>query len=109
MKYPEPQTIHYSQLPPLIDGDWLKVEFDTYRAIAGQLIAEGREGQHILIKGSEIIGFWSTHEEALAEGRRRYPLQPFFVHEIQTYEPLARRLSSLKISRRFRLLSRAAC
>jgi hypothetical protein len=90
MKYPEPQTIHYSQLPPLIDGDWLKVEYD------GRLITEGREGQHVLIKGSEIIGYWSTHQEAMSEGHRRYPLQPFFVHEIQTNEPLNRMSIRLK-------------
>lgn len=85
MKFPERPKIHYSELPPLI-GEQLKVEYDTYRAIVGKLIAEGREGQHVLIKGSEVIGFWQTRQEALAEGHRLFPVQPIFVHEIQTYE-----------------------
>jgi hypothetical protein len=84
MNIPERPKIHYSELPPLIGQ--LQVEHETYRANVGRLIAEGHEGEHILIKGSVIIGFWKTRAEALAEGHRLFPLQPIYVHEIQTYE-----------------------
>ena len=89
MKFPERPKIHYSELPPLI-GDQLQEEHETYRAIVGRLIAEGHEGEFVLIKGSDVIGFWATQQEAIAEGRRRFPLQPIYVHQVQTWEPLNR-------------------
>ena len=39
-------------------------------------------GQFVLIKGNEIIGFYSRLDEAFAEGTRRFGLEEFFVKQI---------------------------
>jgi hypothetical protein len=84
--------LHYTELPPGNSEGVLAEEWDCYRAEVGRLLAEGREGQHVLIKGREILGFWDTHEEALEEGYRRFLLTntPFMVHQVRTWEPLLR-------------------
>jgi hypothetical protein len=86
----EPPTIHYTELPPSKPGDALAEEWETYRREVGRLLAEGQEGRHILIKGSQIIGIWDTHKEAMACGYERFLLQAFFVHQIQERERLLR-------------------
>ena len=87
---PSPQTIHYTELPPSRPGDTFAKEWETYRREVGRLLAEGNEGRYILIKGGEIIGIWNREEDALATGYQKYPLQPFFVHQIQERERLLR-------------------
>ena len=39
-------------------------------------------GRIALVKGQELIGVYNTEDEALAEGARRYQLQPFLVRHI---------------------------
>jgi len=90
MKDPSGRTIHYTELPPGQPGGQLEREWNTYRREAGRLLAEGLEGHHVLIKGEEIIGIYDTHEQALAEGYRRYARQPFFVHEVEEWERVIR-------------------
>lgn len=90
MSQQEPRTIHYTELPASEPGTPLDVEWETYRREAGRLLAEGNEGRHVLIKGTEILGIWDSHEDALGEGYKRFLLQPFLVHQIQTRERLYR-------------------
>jgi hypothetical protein len=40
-------------------------------------------GKFVLIKGSELLGIFNTIEEALAEGARRFALEPFLVRRVQ--------------------------
>ncbi len=81
-----PQFIHYTELPDEAPDSPLFTEWNLYRREVGRLIAEGHQGKWLLIKGDEIIGIWETQAEALDEGYRQYLHQPFFVHEIITWE-----------------------
>jgi hypothetical protein len=85
-----PTSIHYTELPPSTGGQPLDAEWETYRREVGRLLAEGNEGKHVLIKGETIIGIYDTDDEAMDEGRRRYLLQGYLVHQIQTWERLYR-------------------
>lgn len=40
-------------------------------------------GKYALVKGRELIGTFDTNEEALAEGARRFGLEPFLVRRVQ--------------------------
>jgi hypothetical protein len=47
-----------------------------------------REGQFVLIKGSDILGFYSSYDEALAAGYDRLGDGPFLVKQIILHEPV---------------------
>ena len=47
-----------------------------------------REGQHVLIKGQEVVGFFSTRDEALMTGYTRFGIVPFLVKQIAQAEPV---------------------
>jgi hypothetical protein len=40
-------------------------------------------GKFVAINGQDVIGFFDTIDEALAEGSRRLGLQPFLVRRVQ--------------------------
>jgi hypothetical protein len=80
--------IHYTELPPSQRGQPGDPEWETYRREVGRLLAEGNEGKYILIKEETIIGIYDTRDEAMDEGRRRYLLSGYLVHQIQTWERL---------------------
>ena len=42
-----------------------------------------RIGQHVLIKGDEVVGFYTTRDEARQAGYDRFGLVPFFVSEVR--------------------------
>jgi hypothetical protein len=90
MNQPCPHTISYRNLPPSEPDSPLAVEWEFYRKEVGRLLAEGHAGRHVLIKSAEIIGIYNSHNEAVAEGHRRYLMQAFLVHEIQTEERVFR-------------------
>ena len=85
-----PKGVHHTQLPEAKPGSPLAVEWTTYRREVGRWLAEGLEGQYVLIKGEELIGTYGTAEEALSAGFQRFLLQPFLVHPIRTEEPYRR-------------------
>ena len=66
------------------------MEWETYRREVGRLLAEGHEGQFVLIKGNDILGFFDTDDAAWTDGIKRFGRQGFMVHQIQTYEPILR-------------------
>src|SRR5579859_5404320 len=90
MKAQPPNTIHYSELTPSEPDEPLATEWNVYLREVSRLLAEGYEGQHILIKGEEIIGIFPTHDEALDEGYSHFLQSGFFVHQIQTWERVYR-------------------
>jgi hypothetical protein len=47
-----------------------------------------REGQFVLIKGHEIIGFYSRDEEAMEAGYEKVGDGPFLVKQILQHEPI---------------------
>ena len=79
---------HYTQLGPSAPNSPVAEEWETYRRIAGDLLATGYHGQFVLIKGSEVIGFWPTFRDAHSEGVHRYPGQPMFIQEVREWEPV---------------------
>jgi hypothetical protein len=88
IEYP---TIHYTELVPAQPDSENFLAWETYRREVGRLLAEGKEGQHVLIKGDEIIGFWDTHVGALAAGYERFGrADPFLVHQVQERERVYR-------------------
>jgi hypothetical protein len=66
----------------------LEQEIALYDQTKPRLLREGRAGQFVLIKGRELIGLFSTKEEAYHEGFRRFHAGPFFVKRIQKVEPV---------------------
>jgi hypothetical protein len=85
-----PLTIPYTELPPVKPGETFETEWETYRAKVGQWLADGLEGKHVLIKGSNVLGFWDSQEEALAAGYEKFLTQPFLIHHVLRQEPLLR-------------------
>ncbi len=65
-------TIPYTELPEVKPGDVFYLEWNLYRCEVGRWLAEGHEGQWVLIKGEAVTGFYETRAAARAEGRKRY-------------------------------------
>ncbi len=82
-----PRGVHHTELPEAWPGEPFADEWNTYRREIGRWLAEGLEGRHVLIAGTEILGIYDTSEEARAVGLKRCLLQPFFVHPIRPEEP----------------------
>jgi hypothetical protein len=85
-----PRGVHHTELVEATPGQPLAEEWNTYRREVGRLLAEGRDGQHVLIKGSEILGFFDTFDAAYEAGVNRFLREPFFVHTIRAEEPYLR-------------------
>jgi hypothetical protein len=86
----ERPTIHYSELPEDTSDSPIAGEWNYYRREAGRLLAEGYEGQWVLLKGEKIIGIWATQEEAYEVALQKYPMQPVLIHQVLTREPVLR-------------------
>jgi hypothetical protein len=84
------RTIHYTELPPSQPDDPLNLEWETYRREVGRLLAEGKEGKFVLIKGQEILGLYDSWDAARDAGLERYLREAFLVHPVRTWEPLLR-------------------
>src|SRR5438132_7740434 len=79
--------IHYAELPEALPGEDFFQEWNTYRREIAGLLAQGHEGQYVLIKGTEIIGIYSDWKTAREFGLALFMHEPFFVHPIRTEEP----------------------
>lgn len=44
------------------------------------------EGQYVLIKGDQVIGFFSSYDDAIREGYERFKLTPFLVKVVSSLE-----------------------
>ena len=87
---PQPQTIHYTELPEDTSESPIAREWNFYRREVGRLLAEGHEGKWVLIKGEEILGPWNSRDEAKAVALERFLLQPVLIRQILSREPLLR-------------------
>src|SRR5437016_1626490 len=92
MEQQDHSTIHYSELPPATPGNQLALEWELYRREVGRWLAEGLEGQWVLVKNEEVIGFFDTCNAAIKEANKRYlvPRQPYMVRQITTWERMYR-------------------
>ena len=43
-------------------------------------------GKYVLIKGDEVFGFFSSYDDALNEGYKKFRLNTFFVKQINALE-----------------------
>jgi hypothetical protein len=59
-------------------------EIATYRSRPPELLAH--EGQFVLIKGDQIIGFFDDDSEAIREGYCRFAIAPFLVKRVAASE-----------------------
>ena len=63
----------------------LEKELQTYQAKLPDLRAE--EGKFVLIHGSDVIGTYTSYEDAVQEGYTKFgPNTPFLVKQIQAIE-----------------------
>ena len=60
----------------------LKMEYETYKANREDLLAKN-EGKYVLIRGVEIIEVYTSYEDALKEGLKKFGNVPFLVKQIQ--------------------------
>ena len=63
--------------------DTLVNESRTYDANVAQW-SEAHAGEFVLIRDTEVVGFYATYEQALTEGYSRFGVAPFFVKEISS-------------------------
>jgi hypothetical protein len=83
-------TIPDTQLPEAKPDDVLFLEWTTYRPEVGRWLAEGHEGERVLINGDRVLGLSDTRRAARAEGFKQYLMESFLVHQIQREEPVCR-------------------
>jgi hypothetical protein len=85
---PELPTIHYTELAEAPPDSPIAAEWNFYRREVGRLLAEGREGQWLLIKGEQIIGLYATHAEAYEV--QCTLIQPAVIKQVLKREPVLR-------------------
>jgi hypothetical protein len=83
----EPAGIHFTELPRDDSNGPLAREWNAYCRDIGRLLAEGRQGRFVLIKGDEIVGIFEDWAAARQAGLKQFPREPFFVHAIRAVEP----------------------
>lgn len=62
----------------------LEKELETYKAKLPEL--KEHQGKYVLIHGDEVVGTYTSYEDAIKEGYTRFKLDPFLVKQIQTLE-----------------------
>jgi hypothetical protein len=48
----------------------------------------GQAGKHVLIKGDQVVGFFESRDDALADGYARFGVGPLFVKQVSHPEPV---------------------
>ena len=62
----------------------LEKEIATYNRKLPELAAD--EGKFVLIHGDDVIGTFTSYDDAIKEGYEKFKLEPFLVKQIQTIE-----------------------
>ena len=75
-----------TQNEPAAEPFPLAEEVETYEAHLPEWL--DREGQFVLIKGREIIVFFTGDAEAFEAGYKRFGAGPFLVKQICQHEPI---------------------
>lgn len=65
----------------------LEQELATFEKLKNQLVSEN-EGKYAVISGTELLGVYSTYDDALAIGYEKKKLEPFLVKKILAAEPV---------------------
>lgn len=56
-------------------------EYAVYESRVAEWV-EGHLNDFVLIKGTEVVGFYTTYEEALSSGYERFGVAPFLVKQV---------------------------
>ena len=65
----------------------LEQELETFRRELPNLLKEeSNRGKFVLIHGNDVVGVWSTREEALPVGYNRFGVDTFLVKEVTEQE-----------------------
>lgn len=64
----------------------LEKELATYSAKLSDL--KQHEGKFVLIQGDAVVDMFSSYDDALKEGYKRFGLVPFLVKQIHAVEPV---------------------
>jgi hypothetical protein len=64
----------------------LQAELETFEQMKDRLLED--EGKFAVIHGSELIGVFSSYEDALKMGYQECKLDPFLVKKISAIEPI---------------------
>ena len=62
----------------------LEKEIATYKAKLPTL--KDQQGKFVLIKGDDVIGTFSSYEDAIKEGYAKFALEPFLVKQVNAFE-----------------------
>lgn len=62
----------------------LEKELETYHSNLAQWAEH--EGKYVLIQGNEVCGFFTSYDDVLAEGYRRFKLDPFLAKRVNMIE-----------------------
>ena len=62
----------------------LETELATYRSKLPEL--KDKEGKFVLIRGTEIVDFFSAYDDAIKAGYEKFGLATFLVKQIQLIE-----------------------
>lgn len=65
----------------------LEEEMETYRKLVGDHDkAQEHHGQYTLIQGEDVVGFFSSFDDALREGYRQFKPGSFLVKQVSAIE-----------------------
>jgi hypothetical protein len=64
----------------------LEKELATYQAKLSEL--KQHEGKFVLIHDDDVVDLFSSYDDALKEGYKRFGLAPFLVKQIHAIEPV---------------------
>lgn len=62
----------------------LEQELETYKSKLPEM--KSNEGKFVLIHADQLIDFFTSYEDAVKDGYRRFKLDPFLVKQVQTIE-----------------------
>lgn len=62
----------------------LEKELATYKSKFPEL--KEHEGKFVLIHGTDVIGTFTSYEDAINDGYAKFKLEPFLVKRIQSFE-----------------------
>jgi hypothetical protein len=62
----------------------LEKEMKTYKAKLSEL--KQHEGKFVLIQGEEVVGTFTSYEDAIKAGYEKFKLEPFLVKQIHSIE-----------------------
>jgi hypothetical protein len=64
----------------------LEKELATYKTKLPDM--KSQEGKYVLIQDDNVIGFYSSYDDALREGYKQFNLTPFLVKQVASIEPI---------------------